>query len=488
MLTMYQQITIKTLHNQGVRNTQIAKDLGCHRNTVVNVLQRNVIEKQTRSKPSVFSSLQPKIKELLDKKITNIRIFEILTEEYGIKSTYVNLCKYIQKYLPKQREAFGVQINESGETAEIDFGYLGMFPGPLGKLVKTYGLVVILNFSRLSYFAITYDQKLETLIKCLEAAFFFFNGVPKRLKVDNMKTAILKNQHYDLEFNQDFLEFANHYNTVIVACTPHAPQQKGTVEAGIKYLQNNFVCGRTFVDAADMRRQLTDWMVNYANRRIHGTTRQIPQEVFENMEKDKLQRLPNHPFAFFNRGVRTVAQNCHIHFENNYYSVPSSLVGKEVTVRWNERLIRIIYQGEQVALHTKINGIGQYQTQRSHLPSFKIYSQTEYQARFEKEFIDMGEEAQMYFNTLLSGKDAYWARTARIILGLRKTYGDMAVNASLKRALYYKAFDVTTIKNILEKRLYEIPFEPKLLDTTNTITTKENSSFQRELNYYASSL
>jgi oligoribonuclease (3'-5' exoribonuclease) len=64
----------------------------------------------------------------------------------------------------------------------------------------------------------------------------------------------------------------------------------------------------------------------------------------------------------------------------------------------------------------------------------------------------------------------------------------MAVNASLKRALYYKAFDVTTIKNILEKRLYEIPFEPKLLDTTNTITTKENSSFQRELNYYASSL
>jgi hypothetical protein len=242
------------------------------------------------------------------------------------------------------------------------------------------------------------------------------------------------------------------------------------------------------VDAADMRRQLTDWMVNYANRRIHGTTRQIPQEVFENMEKDKLQRLPNHPFAFFNRGVRTVAQNCHIHFENNYYSVPSSLVGKEVTVRWNERLIRIIYQGEQVALHTKINGIGQYQTQRSHLPSFKIYSQTEYQARFEKEFIDMGEEAQMYFNTLLSRKDAYWARTARIILGLRKTYGDMAVNASLKRALYYKAFDVTTIKNILEKRLYEIPFEPKLLDTTNTITTKENSSFQRELNYYASSL
>src|SRR3990167_2824745 len=119
-----------------------------------------------------------------------------------------------------------------------------MFPGQLGKPVKTYGLAVVLPYSRLDFFAITYDQKLETLIKELENAFSYFGGVPKKLKVDNMKTAILRNQHYDLEFNQDFLEFAYHNNTVVTPCTPYSPEQKGAVESGIKYLQRNFVSGR----------------------------------------------------------------------------------------------------------------------------------------------------------------------------------------------------------------------------------------------------
>src|SRR4030066_1003590 len=383
MLTMHQQITIKTLHNQGSKNTEIAKSLGCHRNTVWNVLKRvNFIEKQSRQKGSLFDPHKQQIKEWIEKNISILRQFEMLTETYGVKSTYVNLCKYIQVRFPKIQEAFGVQVTAPGEVAELDFGYLGLFPGPLGTLVKTYGLCVVLHYSRLGFYAITYDQRLQTLIKELENAFLYFGGVPKKLKVDNMKTAILKNQHYDLEFNQDFLEFAYHYNTVIVPCTPYHPEQKGTVETGIKYLQNNFVSGRTFTDSADMKRQLTGWMKNYANQRIHGTTRKIPMQVFQKEEKDRLQMLPEVPFALFNRGVRTVSGNCHINFENNYYSVPSRFVGKEVTVRWNEKLLRIIYQAEQIAFHTKLNGRGNYKTTRSHLPSFKVYSETEYQARF----------------------------------------------------------------------------------------------------------
>ena len=483
MLTMYKQITINTLHKQGTKQSVIARQLGCHRHTIANVLQReNFIEKQTRQKGSLFDPCQQQIKEWIEKKISILRQFEMLTETYGISSTYVNLCKYIQARFPKHREAFGVQLTEPGEAAEIDFGYLGMFPGPSGKLVKTYGLAVILPYSRLDFYAITYDQKLETLITELENAFSYFGGVPKRLKVDNMKTAILKNQHYDLEFNQDFLEFAYYYNTVIIPCTPYHPEQKGTVEAGIKYLQGNFISGRTFTDSAGMKRQLTDWMVNYANQRIHGTTRKVPMQVFEAEEKVKLQSLPDAPFAFFNRGTRTVASNCHIHFANNYYSVPSCHAGKEVTIRWNEHLLRIIHHGEQVALHPVTRETGTYVTQRSHLPDYKVYSQTEHQARFEAKFADMGEDSHAYFRHLLE-KEAYWFRLVRVILGLREHYGDTAVNASLKRALYYQVRDVAAIKNILKKKLYAVPTEPKLLDRGSN-----ESSLTRNLDYYTTGI
>lgn len=483
MLTMYKQITIKTLDRQGLKQSEIAKQLGCHRHTIANVLQReNFIEKQTRQKGSLFDPYQQQIKEWIKQKVSVLRQFEMLTETYNVHSTYVNLCKYIQVNFPKQQDAFGVQVTEPGEVAEIDFGYLGMFPGLSGSLVKTYGLAVILPYSRLDFYAITYDQKLDTLIKELENAFEYFGGTPKKLKVDNMKTAILKNQHYDLEFNQDFLEFAYHYNTVIIPCSPYSPQQKGTVESGIKYLQGNFISGRTFTDSGDMKRQLRNWMDNYANARVHGTTRKAPMQVFEAEEKVTLQQLPEASFAFFNRGVRIVASNCHIHFASNYYSVPSCHVGREVTVRWNKHLLRIIVSGEQVALHTIRSEIGTYVTKRSHMPSYKVYSQTEHQARFEAKFADMGEDSHQYFRYLLE-KEPYWFRIVRSILGLRVQYGDAAVNASLKRALYYHVRDVSTIKNILEKKLYAIATEPKLLEQSSN-----ESSLTRELNYYTTNV
>jgi len=206
-------------------------------------------------------------------------------------------------------------------------------------------------------------------------------------------------------------------------------------------------------------------------------------QVFQTEEKEKLQSLPDTSFAFFNRGIRIIAGNCHIHFASNYYSVPSSLVGKDVTIRWNEHLLRIIYAGEQVALHTISSEVGTYVTNRSHLPDYKVYSATEYQAKFEAKFADMGEDSHAYFRQLLAQKESYWFRTVRIILGLREQYGSEAVNASLKRALYYKVTDVVTIKNILEKKLYGIPTEPKLLDRSSS-----GSSLIRDLDYYTTSI
>ena len=81
MLTMYQQITIKTLAKQGVKKTCIARELNCHRNTVANILKKEKLTgKQTRAKPSIFAAFDTRIKEYLDKRVTNLRIYEILKE------------------------------------------------------------------------------------------------------------------------------------------------------------------------------------------------------------------------------------------------------------------------------------------------------------------------------------------------------------------------------------------------------------------------
>src|SRR5258708_2796243 len=116
MLNMYKQITVQTLHKQGVPNSEIAKTLGCHRNTVRKILKRNtIIEKQTRVKSSIFDQCKEQIKTWMDENITKLRIHEKLQEEYAIHSSYVNLCIYINKHFPAFVEAFGVQMTNPGE-------------------------------------------------------------------------------------------------------------------------------------------------------------------------------------------------------------------------------------------------------------------------------------------------------------------------------------------------------------------------------------
>ena len=107
---MYKQITIKTLHEQGMKKSAIARTLGCHRNTVLKVLKRNkLIEKQTRQRQSELDPYKEKIKAWLEQKVTRLRVHEKLREEYGNTGTYANLCFYITKHFAKFVEAFGVQ-------------------------------------------------------------------------------------------------------------------------------------------------------------------------------------------------------------------------------------------------------------------------------------------------------------------------------------------------------------------------------------------
>jgi transposase len=479
MLNMYKQITIKTLHAQGVGPCKIARQLGCHRNTVPNVLGRETKETQVRHRTSGCTAHHETIKGLLKRKVSNLRIFEILRDEYGLQKSYSAVCRYINTHLPKPVEAYGVQVTEPGEEGELDFGYLGKLPGRDGIPVKTWGLALILSYSRKGYYCIVYDQTFTTLVGSLKKAFKAFGGVPKRIKVDNMKTAIVKNCGNELEFNADFLEFAHHCGFVIKPCTPYHPEQKGKVESAVKYLKNNFIAGRSFRDSNDLSQQLREW-IPYANGRTHGTTRKIPTEVFQHEEQSMLQPLPQEEYALFQRATRIVQANSHVQFGNNYYSVPCQLITREVTVRWGDHLLRVIHKGEEVALHHLSDEQGEYITVRSHLPDYKIYSDNEYQTRNEQRMVHVGAHAHQYFQYILKTRSKDWARIVRAVLGLVKIHGNSVVNLTLKRALHYEVTDLTTIKGIIQKQLYLEGEEPPLLKTV--------SSYQmsRDLHYYAS--
>lgn len=480
MYTMHQQITIKTLHKQNKTNQEIAITMGCHRNTVANVIKRDQpLDKIVRSKNSVFTPYWDTIKNWLEKdQLTMIRIHEKLSEEYEVSGSYDALRRFIRKNMPKQIEAFGVQEHLPGDEVEIDFGDIHVYLQSEKRTIKYQLLAFILPYSGKRYYELCDNQKLETFCHAFEQAFIFYGGVPRKVKTDNLKAAVLKNTHHVLEFNQTFLEFSSHYGFVINPCTPYTPQQKGAVEGSVKYAQRNFVPGRNFQDRQDVAKQLKSW-TTAINAKVHSTTKEVINDRFR-QEENKLQALPTEPFSFFNCVQRTVGLNCHIHFNGNFYSVPFTYVTKKVSVRWNNSTLRIIYGGEEIALHHIANGRGHYVTNRVHLPPHKIYSETEYQLKHENRMKNIGEYGHKYFTTILVKQPGYWRQTIRSIYGLAEQYGNETLNKSLKRALSYGALDTRTIRNILEDKLYDIE-ESLVLPEFSTANSRELEYYQCQI-------
>jgi hypothetical protein len=204
--------------------------------------------------------------------------------------------------------------------------------------------------------------------------------------------------------------------------------------------------------------QLKAW-VTIANMRIHGTTRKVPAEVFADEEKSKLLPLQDCRFNVPKVGVRTVYHDSHIYVDYNYYSVPCDYVGSEVEIDIDDNLLRIYYGGKEIALHTRLQGKGNFSTIMAHYPAHKVISDTEYQKIYRHKMTDIGPYAEKLFLLIVQKESSYWGRTVKGILSLLKQYPNEVVELSCKRAYCYGAYQYQVVKRICASNAYMLPLE-----------------------------
>jgi len=176
-----------------------------------------------------------------------------------------------------------------------------------------------LSYSRLDYYEIVNDQRVEIFLMCHINAFRDFGGVPKLVKIDNLKAAMVEANFYEPVYQRAYKTLNEHYAFEIIPCRVRKPQEKGKVEAGIKYVKGNFFKRREFKSREDVEEQLRDWVKYKCNSRIHGTTKKIPQEVFANEERRLLKELPLEAYTISILAKRKVCKDCHITVEGSYY-------------------------------------------------------------------------------------------------------------------------------------------------------------------------
>ena len=211
------------------------------------------------------------------------KVHELLTRE-GVDVSYSSVYRYAAAHFGWARPKLTLRRAEvsPGELAEVDFGQLGKIYDPESDRNRlVWALLVTLGFSRHQYVHVSFSQKLDVVIDGLEEAWEFFGGVPLRVVVDNMKTAVVKSDRYEPIFQRTTEQYAEHRGFVIDPAVARHPTGKPIVERGVQYVRESFFRGEQWLDLAHVQREARRWCMEVAGRRIHGTTQKRPLVVFE---------------------------------------------------------------------------------------------------------------------------------------------------------------------------------------------------------------
>jgi transposase len=432
---------------------------------------------------SCISTAEPyreQVREWFTAGVQGTTIHAALQRNHGYAGSYEAVKRMLRR-LAAERVVKATTILEfaPADAVQVDFGAGPVLTHESGIPLKTWIFVMTLCWSRHQYAEVVLDQTVETWLACHRRAFEWFGGCPGRVIIDNAKCAIIRHCMHSPEVQRSYAGLAEAYSFRIDPCPPHDPPKKGIVESGVKYVKKSFVPLREFRDLADANRQLREWIMQQAGVRDHGTTHEQPLTRFA-IERPLLTRLPDVPPVLAVWSEVKVHTDGHVVYKKALYSVPFTLVGKQLWLKVTDTIVQAFHRHELVATHPRLRKPGDRHTVRDHQPP-------EAQAWLEHDpqwCLSRAKEIgpachavilAMFNNTVLEN-----LRGAQGIVRLREKVGDQRLNAACERALAFSSPQYRTIKTILDKGLDSEAAAPSTT-TAPTDTYLNGGRFGRDL-------
>ena len=385
--------------------------------------------------------------------LTLVKIGELL-ERRAVVVPYRTLARFAGEECgycsSRSRVTVPVADGKPGEEVQIDFGYLGMITDA-GRRRKLHALVFTAVYSRYCFVFLTFSQTTAAVIAGCEAAWSFFGGMFRVLIADNLKPVVDKADRLEPRWNREWLEYAQARGLVCDPARVRSPQDKGRVEAGVKFVQVSFFAGEQFTDLADAQRRVTDWCRVRAGMRVHGTTRQRPAEVFAQVEVPALLPAPEQPYRVPTWSEAKVQRDFHVRAGNAFYSVPYGLIGQQVTVRADGTLVKIYHRGQVVRTHPQQPAGGRISDAADFPPDTDVYARRDVD-KLAKMAAARGEAIGIYAARILD-IPLPWTKMRAVytLIGLARTYGNEPVEQACAAALELDVISVPKIRSIVEK-------------------------------------
>jgi transposase len=423
----------------------IARKLGLDPKTVRRALKRETFSPAViQPRTSKLDPYKEKTKELLNRysDLSAVRLHEEI-QKLGYPGGISILRDYLATFRTPSKVFLPIRTTPA-EEAQADWAYIGTVASQ-----RVYCFLMVLSFSGMLYLQFFPSQTLEHFMTGHLRAFHFFQGVPKKIRYDNLLSVVLSRFGSAIQFNPRFLAFAAHYLFDPSPCNVKSPHEKGRVERIIRYVKNNFLAGRTFPSVSDINQQGFTWRDKVANTRIHGTTGKKPIDLFDQQEKSLLTPLPKTDYdTRLTLAVKSTSQSL-AKFETNRYSVPFAYASRMLTLKADDQWVSLYDKEKLIAQHQRSQQ--KYQSIEDPRHYQGLLSSKPHGAYFKHRdaLLTLGETAHHYVE-LLTKTELRLPHQIQKIIQLVELYGKTEVLAAMEHALPYNALGHEYLRNIIQ--------------------------------------
>lgn len=330
-----------------------------------------------------------------------------------------------------------------------------------GEVVEAELFVSVLGASSYTFACAVADQKTENFIKSNIKALEYYGGCPECIVPDNLKSGVKSACYYDPEINRTFADMAEHYNVAVLPTRVRKPKDKAKVESAVQQAQRRILAplrNRTFFSLLELDEAILEEL-DKLNRRAMSATGRSRRDLFEEIEKPALRPLPEERFEiYYYKPPTKVHIDYHIEVEGSFYSVPFTLIGEHVDVKYNSRVIQVYHKNRGVASHLRSYKKGTFITENTHMPHEHRQYLEWSPERIKNWGGRIGSHTRMMIERILEGRK-YPEQGFRNCLGiirLSKKYTPERVENACKRALAAGAYNYRSVKSILQSGLDKV--------------------------------
>lgn len=287
-------------------------------------------------------------------------IFEALEAE-GVDISYSTVLRAIRRIENKAKEAYIKAVYAPGDICEFDWGEVKL---TINGKTKAYQMAVFTSAYGNYRFAWLFTKQTTECFQEAHALFFdHIKGVYRTMVYDNMKVAIKKFVGKEKEPTEGLLKLSLYYGFQFRFCNIHSGNEKGHVERSVDVLRRKAFA---FKDTFETLEEANQYLLGICAKR-NQKPQAGNQHANELLEQERESLLPALPMFDAARVLTCrVDKYATIAVDQNRYSVPDHLVGKQVMVKVYSTKIICFHEEVKIAEHDRLTGRKEWRLELNH--------------------------------------------------------------------------------------------------------------------------